>query len=202
MDELLVLLHAIYPLTRALRKDLKKTVRFRTLSKNEFLLKEGKIHKEICFVKKGLLRCYYIKDGEEVSVWFMREGDICVSIESFYLQLKGDENIQAVEECELIYISYAELQYLFKCHVTFNIHGRILTQKYLIAWDRQIRNIRKLTALERFEFLLEHNPILLQRVPGTYLASYLDIDRTTFARMKGKIARKKGKGKKANPGGV
>ncbi|MBS1509938.1 MAG: Crp/Fnr family transcriptional regulator, partial [Bacteroidetes bacterium] len=37
---------------------------------------------------------------------------------------------------------------------------------------------------ERYQYLLQHTPELLQWVPAKYIASYLDIDEATMSRLR------------------
>ena len=40
------------------------------IKKNEFLLMQGEICKDLIFVQNGCLRLYYLQEDVEVSVWF------------------------------------------------------------------------------------------------------------------------------------
>jgi len=57
------------------------------LKKKEMLLEKGRICKNIFFIEKGLIRCFYLLNEKEVSSWFMKEGDVIISVESFFKQL-------------------------------------------------------------------------------------------------------------------
>src|SRR6202012_6074217 len=104
----------------------------------------------IYFVKKGVLRAYYINEkGVEVSAWIMDEGKLAVSITSFYDQEPSFETIHALEDCELYYISFDELEEMYETSMEFNTIGRKLITRYLINWDRQIYGIRMNDAAER-----------------------------------------------------
>jgi CRP-like cAMP-binding protein len=184
MEELLAWLNAIHPLPHPLLERLRRKVKFRKLNRKEYLLEAGHVNREICFIKSGLLRCFYLKEGKEISSWFMKEGDVIVSVESFYEQIKSYEHIQALEDCEIFYISYEQLHALYNEFMEFNYIGRVLTVKYLILWTRQLYNIRMMTAKERYQYMQERTPELLQRVSGRHLASYLDINESTFYRIK------------------
>ena len=187
--EMIDFLHSIYPLPELLREQLKMKVQYRKLEKGEFLLQAGEVCGHIYFISKGLLRCYYLtgKDNEEeVSTWFMEEADACVSIDSFYDQVESYEFIHALEATEVFYISYEELEAAYMDYIDFNVVGRILTLKYLKEWARQLRGIRKLSATERYLALEEREPELVLRVPGMYLASYLDMASETLSRIRGK----------------
>jgi CRP-like cAMP-binding protein len=186
MQELLDYLHSIHPLSEALRSHLTRVVKIREIRKRELLLKAGQVDREIYFIRKGLLRCYYLKDEKEVSSWFMKEGDTIVSIESFYDQVESYENIQALEDSELYYIRFEELEEIYHQFPDFNFIGRELTVKYLKLWAQQLYGIRMLSAEERYLYLRERQPEILLRVPSKYLASYLDINEITLSKIRGK----------------
>jgi CRP-like cAMP-binding protein len=172
-----------------LKEKLKIKVQYRRLEKGEYILKAGEVCRHLYFVSKGLLRCYYLtgKDNEvEVSTWFMKGADVCVSIDSFYDQVESYEFIHALEACEVFFISYEDLEEAYKEFVDFNVVGRILTLKYLKEWARQLRGIRKLSATERYLALEERDRDLVLRVQGKYLASYLDMEAETLSRIRGK----------------
>lgn len=192
MDQLLAYLNAVHPLSPSLHERLQSIIRFKTLAKHANLLEAGQVNREICFIIKGLLRCYYLKDGKEVSSWFLKEGDITVSVESFYDQVPSYEYIEALEFCELFYISHQELQSLYREFPEFNFIGRELTVKYLKLWTRQLYNLRMHTAPERYQLLLEKDPEIIQRVPDKHLASYLDINKITYSKIKGGFCRGNG----------
>jgi CRP-like cAMP-binding protein len=192
MEELLSFLNSIassegWPLSEECLSFLRGIIKLTSLKKEEYLLKSGETCKNLYFIRKGLLKCYYIVHDKEVSDWFFGEFETVVSIDSFYDQARSEDYIQALEDCELLYITYEELNYLYKTYVEFNAVGRVLTNKYLRIWHRQARNIRMLTSEERYLFLLDKQPELIQKVPIGDLASYLDMAQETLSRARGRI---------------
>ncbi|MEO6729819.1 MAG: Crp/Fnr family transcriptional regulator [Ferruginibacter sp.] len=187
MAELFKLLTAVHPLSDGLVDHLTKIIHTKKLPKKNFLLKAGHFCREICFVEKGLLRCFYINGESEVCSWFMKEGDIIISIESFFQQKESYESIQALEDCTLHYIEYAELNYIYQTFSEFNFIGRVLTEKYYQLWAAQLYALRMKQTPERYNWLLENHPGLVLRVPAKYLASYLGITEVTLSRIKGNL---------------
>src|SRR5882757_6572563 len=114
MISLFKYLRSIYPLSEALRDHLEDIVKEKRLAKKDYLLKAGQTCTNIYFIERGLLRSYYFKGGKEISACFMKEGDICIAVESFFTQRHGQENIQALEDCVVHYISYDELQRIYR----------------------------------------------------------------------------------------
>ena len=186
METLLNFLNTIWPLSESLKEYLFLHINLKEIPKKEYLLKAGQISRNVCFIQKGLLRCFYLKDGKEVSSWFMKEGDVIFSISSFYEQKAGFEYIQALEDCALFYITYDELEYIYRTFMEFNYVGRKLTIKYHQLWDEQLYSIRMQSAEERYDWLMTNHPELIQRVPAKHLASWLDITEVTLSQMKAK----------------
>src|SRR3954464_4542230 len=113
MEELFDYLLSVYPLSDLLQFHLRKLIKEKRLFRNELLLKSGNVCRHIYFIRKGLLRGYYMKGDEEVSTWFMKEGDFVISVSSFYTQQPGDESIQALEESLLWYLPYEDLHFAY-----------------------------------------------------------------------------------------
>lgn len=190
MNEILHFLQSIRALSPQLIEYLSKHLKYKQLAKKDYLLKAGHVSRSVCFISKGLLRAFYMKGDKDVTSWFMKEGDVTVSIESFYDQLESYEFIQALEDCTLYYIDYKELEYIYQEFDEFNFIGRILTIKYHKLWVQQLYSIRMQSACDRYNWLLENYPDLLTRVPAKYIASYLDITDVTLSMIRSKLTKK------------
>lgn len=186
MFQLIQQFNTIYPLPADLQQHLMNTVRTRKIGKKEQLLKFGQICGYIYFVEKGLFRCSYMKNRKEVSSWFMKEGDLIVSVESFFNQSPGYEQIEALEDAEVHYISYEELQEIYHHYKDFNFIGRVLTEKYYTLSERRAQYLRMHKASDRYRYMVDHHAEFIMRVPAVYIASYLGITPETLSRIKGK----------------
>jgi len=187
MEEILQWLNAIYPQSKKCQARLRKIIKFKEIKKGEYLLEAGEVCTNLYFIKKGLLKAFYFVNEKKVVDWFFWEGEVVVAIGSFYDQTRSEDFIQAMEDCELYYITYDELQHLYKTFITFNFIGRVLTTKYYLIWHRLARSLKKKTAAERYEEILKHHPELLQRVPLKDLAPYLNMTPETLSRMRSRI---------------
>lgn len=184
MEELLFFLNSIFPLNRDTKEYLIENLKWTEILKKDFILKEGQVCHNIYFINKGLLRCFYTKNNKEVNSWFMREGDVIISVESFFNQWESKENIQALEDCLLFYIDFQELQYAYQTFPDFNSIGRILTEKYYQLSEQRLYSLRMQRAHEKYQFLINHFPEIIQRVPLKYIASYLGITEETLSRIR------------------
>ena len=174
-------LMGIRPLSKELQAHLLSIIKTQKLAKREIFLKPGQVCDKMCFVECGLLRAYIEKDGREVTAWFMGENDVLTSITSFYERYASIEFLQALEPTEIAYITFAELHSIYENYLEFNYHGRVLTTKYLIDWDKRIYSLLMTTADERFEWLQKNRPGLLDRVQQKYIASFVGITAETFS---------------------
>lgn len=155
----------------------------------EYFLREGKVCQHIGFIEKGLFRLYYLHDGKEVTNCFCKENTITCSYQSLITQQPSNVAIQAIEEATLITFSYESLQALYEKNLFWQQVGRLAGESEYIKMDCHNRFLNDLTATERYLQVLENEEDLLQRVPLTYLASYLQIAPETLSRIRKKIAR-------------
>ena len=184
MDQLLNYLSAIHPLSEELKDYLRAYIKQRALVKKDYLLKAGHVCRHVYFIQTGLLRCFYLKEEAEVCSWFMREGDVMISVESFFDQKPSYESIQALEDTVVWYISYQELEFVYKHFMEFNYVGRVLVQNYYKLSEQRLYSMRLQSATERYHFLLHHFPEIIQRVSSADIASYLGVTRETLSRIK------------------
>ena len=175
------------PLSARCIKYLKKIIKRKTLKRDGHLLVAGEVCENLYFIKKGLLKCYYILRGKQVCDWFFGEMETVVAVDSFYDQVTSLDYIQALEDCELFYITYEELYSLYRKFVEFNAVGRVLMHKYFRIWHRQSRNLRMLSKEERYRLLMATQPELINRISVRDLASYLDMNKDTLSRMRSRI---------------
>jgi CRP/FNR family transcriptional regulator, anaerobic regulatory protein len=186
MKELLQYLNNIHPLSTELIEYLNTTLKTKSLSKKDYLFKNGQVCSNIYFIEKGLLRCFYTREDKEVCSWFMKEGDVAISVESFLKQIPSYESIQALENCVLHHISYSELQFVYKNFSEFNFVGRILTEKYYISSEQRLYSLRMQKSSEKYAYLQQYFPEFIQRIPSRYLASYLGVTEETLSRTRSK----------------
>lgn len=186
MTNLLNFLTSIHPISPKTIEFLSGTLKVKTLPKNTIMLKEGQICDSIYFIESGLVRSYYFKDDTEISSWFMKEGDVIISVESFYSQSPSKEYIQTLENTTVFGISYQDLSFLYHNYPEFNFIGRVLTEKYYRKSEERLHNMRKQKGISRYEFFRDNEPDLVQRVQSRYIASYLGLNMETLSRLKRK----------------
>lgn len=186
MEAILAYLQSIHPLSTGLLDFLQNTLKERHAVKKEFILKAGRTAGHISFIQKGLIRCFYMKGDNEVSTWFMKEGDVFISVSSFFDQQPSKESIQVLEDAVMYSLSYEELQYMYHTYPEANYIGRVITEKYYKLSEERLCSLRMQKAPERYAFLIQYYPELIQRAPAKYLASYLGITEVMLSKIRSK----------------
>ncbi|CAN5442583.1 Crp/Fnr family transcriptional regulator [soil metagenome] len=155
-------------------------------NRKSLLLKEGQVSQRVYFIKKGTVRAYYHKAGREYTSWFMGDGDIIVSVYSFFSRRPSFENIEVLDDSVLQSINWDQLQTIYKAYPEFNETGRLVTEQYYIKSEERAINLQTLTAKQRYEQLLLAYPGILQKATLGQVASFLSIKQETLSRIRGR----------------
>ncbi|WGQ13808.1 Crp/Fnr family transcriptional regulator [Sphingobacterium faecium] len=186
--QILHIFNSIYPMSEALEKSIRQHSKLTTFRKKSHLLQFNEVNKSIYFILQGCVRTYYLNDeGEEHTSWLLTEGELAISVYSFYSQQKSFEAIEALEDCVTLELTHTALSHLYQQHLEFNVIGRYLTEQYYIESESKANALRMLSAKERYHELILRKPQILRRVPLGYIASYLGITQSTLSRIRTKI---------------
>lgn len=191
MEAMIGLFNTITPMSEGLENYLRSILRAKLVKRKEILLREGEVNRHIYYIEKGLVRGYYAGDGEEINAWFQKEGDIFISVHSFFQQRASHEFIQAVEDCVIWGISHEQLDYAYLHFPEFNFHARIILQKYYSLSEERNYILRRSTMSRRYEYYIEKYADLLLRVPDKYIATHLGMTITTYSHTKSKYLEEK-----------
>jgi CRP-like cAMP-binding protein len=187
MDQLKYLLKSIADFNDKELDKICSCFKFKSVKKNTILLSEGEVCKEFYYVQRGCLRTYFItRQGTEKTRFVTLDCSIGTALTSFISQKPSFEFIDVLEDTELWVISYEDFYKLNnELDHWKDFYQRILEIAYSFQ-NKSIENLVTLTAKQRFEEVLNTNPILIQRLSNKILASYLDITQETLSRLKSK----------------
>lgn len=193
MESLLKFLNSIRPLSPQLRNTLNEMLTEKRIKEGDYILKEGSVCNKICFVEKGLFGCFYPAEKKDVASWFMMQGDVFISVSSFFDQAISRESIIALEDSVVWYVTYNEYVHLKNTFPEFDsIRGDLLEYYYKLADHRLYITIAQ-SAKKRCEFFFEKFTDLAKIVPDKYAAAYLGMNASTFSRSKKKFFREHSK---------
>lgn len=183
MEKLLQIIAQIIPLSDGLKAFLAEHIKPITYPKKHILLEAGLVSNRMYFVEIGLLRGYYLKDGNEVTTWLMPENEFVISILSFYTQQPSYEYIEVLEDSQLWYLSYQKVTQAYQLFPEFNVVGRVFTERYYVMSELRAYYLRMHTAEEQLQLLLRDFPTILARVKHRHVASLIGITPETLSRI-------------------
>lgn len=154
------------------------------VQKNSDLQAIGKTCKTIYFIKKGITRIYYLKDGIDVTESFAWENQILVRVESLFTNKPSSKAIQVLEDSEIIAIDANKLFALYDEYRDIERLFRKVFEMSHVETINRIESIQFHTAEERYHNLLKEFPEIIKRVPLKYIASYLGITQVSLSRIR------------------
>lgn len=188
-DKLINTLEQLAPLTPD-EKELVKSifVPFSLKKKDHFLI-EGKKNRKIGFLLKGLVYYYISKDGEERIINFSDEGEFITEYQTFIMRENATLSIRAVEDCELLIVSYENLQKFY--NETSNGHkiGRLVVEHRFRIIINQLISLYKDNPQERYLNFIQHYKPLVQRIPQYLIASYTGVKPQSLSRIRNRIVK-------------
>jgi len=156
-----------------------------TLKRGQYFSEAGKIAREVAFICKGVLRvCYFNKEGDEITRYFMSENNFVVDLNSYTSQIPASEYIQAITECELLILSQTDIQELSSTIINWDAIINKIISKALMNKVNLISPMIAEDATERYLTFLKNFPLLVNRIPLSYIASYLGITQSSLSRIR------------------
>ncbi|TAF77498.1 MAG: Crp/Fnr family transcriptional regulator [Bacteroidetes bacterium] len=159
------------------------------LKKGDFLIKQGKVCRQIAFIVKGTLRTYYFDDkAKEITACFCTENNLTTSYKSFILQEPSNLALQAIEDTQLLVIDYENLQKLYAKSTIWQTIGRTVAEREYIVMEKYASVLNNESAKEKYLRLLKEQPNVVQKSSVEDIASYLGVTRRTLSRIRKEIS--------------
>ena len=158
------------------------------LNKDDYFLEAGKVSKQFGFIIDGITRVsYYNNKGEEITKYFIEENNILVDLESFENELPSIAYVQAITDCKMIVFSKKDWQELLNTIVGFDAIVHKIISKALLQKIERRSSLVSENGTTRYLAFLETYPNLANRIPLSYLASYLGMTQSSLSRIRKNI---------------
>jgi CRP-like cAMP-binding protein len=154
--------------------------------KGDVLLKEGNVCRTFYFVEKGYLRTWYNKDGVPINLNFAFEGEFTTNLRSLKGRKPSDLTIEAGEDVVVSAFNVDAINTLPDAQHYMSHFIRRLAIHVLLASEEHSNLFKLYTPTERYHYIEQNNPKLLQRISLSQMASYLGVTRETLSRIRAK----------------
>ncbi|MFT5891043.1 MAG: CRP-like cAMP-binding protein [Dokdonia sp.] len=157
------------------------------LSKNELFVTKGTISRYFCYIEKGILQHSLDILGEEKTTYLALKNSCTTALNSFKNKVPSRKNIKAVTNCMLQVIRIQDFEHLMQNNQAFQTFYYNLIENQIYKIDDHRIDLLTLSPEERYQKLLQNEPILLQKVPLHYLSSFLGISLRHMSRIRKNI---------------
>jgi CRP-like cAMP-binding protein len=177
---------SISALSEESKAQLSTIIEQKNIAKNHFILQKDEVSDYIYFLKKGVIRIFYKKHDKEITEWLAFDEEFFLSIASFYKRIPSYLSIQALENSEIFVFPHDNFMRLCaQYHDIETLHRKMLLNSLLLSQER-MDSIQFETAQQRYEKLITERPEVIQKVPLTYISSFLGITLETLSRIRAK----------------
>lgn len=186
LERLFSLLAGIHPLSDDFKAAIARELTVLSLPKRHFLLEAPRVCEHAWFLDSGFAMSYSYADQAVHVENFWAAGEIVLSVKSFFDQVPATEFVQLMTPADVIFVSYAGVQRLFRDYREAHFIYETVVNRYYERSRERAHDMRYLGAMERYEKLLARHPLIEQTVPLEYIAAYLGIVPQSLSRLRKK----------------
>jgi CRP-like cAMP-binding protein len=158
------------------------------LPKGAYFSEAGKIAQQVGFILEGIARvCYYNNKGEEITKYFIEENNLVVDLNSFDNNIPSSSYVEAVTDCRLIVFSKKDWKELSNTIIGWDAIVQKIISKALLQKVERISPLLSEDAKARYLRFLEIYSRVANRIPLSYVASYLGITQSSLSRIRKNI---------------
>ncbi len=152
-------------------------------------LEAGKFSNFIGYLTEGVLRIFETDaQGEEITRYFLSEGQFAAHLESFTDQEVCGSYYEALTDCELLLISRDNFLSLSQEIRHWDRIVRLVTEKMLLEKLANRSDLVYQDATTKYQNFIRDYPHLANRIPLMHLASYLGIKQQSLSRIRRSLA--------------
>ena len=158
-----------------------------SLPKRQIMTAAGETERYMYFVKEGIQKSYFEKDGKQHVIAFAYAPSFSGVPESFHTQTPSRYFLETITDSHFIRISYEKHTELMEKHREIETMVRKTLSWFLVGVIQRQHELMAFDMETRFKVFVERSSHLLNMVSQKDLASYLRIDPTNFSKLMGRI---------------
>lgn len=158
--------------------------------KGDVLLKAGEVSHSMNVLLKGFVRTYVVRqDGEERTTYLGSKGMPYGSTKTILSGQPSNETVVALKNCIVLSFDIREFKRLGdKNYGLYKMYAAALEKGMLEAVERlEFHSV--MLPEQRYEYLLENRPEIIQNVPLKYIASLIGVTPVSLSRIRARMVK-------------
>ena len=163
------------------------------MKKGDFFNMQQMVCNDLGLIVQGIFRIYFRNPDtkEDQNIYFFSENQFVVSFRSFLTRNPCWYFIEAMEDSEIYFISYKDLNSLYEAYPSWAKFGRLLAESFFTIAQTRTEELLFFSPEQRYIRLLEAHPAIAGRIPAYHISSYLGITNPSLSRIRKRIESKK-----------
>ncbi|MEO3402783.1 Crp/Fnr family transcriptional regulator [Mucilaginibacter sp. CAU 1740] len=153
------------------------------IKKGDAFLKYGKVARFSAFVISGSFKYTILdEDSQEKIIKFAFADDFLANCESYNKKAPSAVSIVALEDAVILRINIKKMQPLYNLHMNL-LHVNLQLYQEISEQQSEHQYLLSLKSpLQRYRYLMERRPAIIQKISLTNIARYLYISREALSR--------------------
>lgn len=187
MESLINEIEKHIPISEELKIELTKNFQLKRLEKNEKLVREGQFNVPLAYIESGILRCFNLKKDKDITNDFFFENTFVTDYEALSQSKAAKQNFEAIEPAVVYLLSADKLFLLSETYPELREWGAKMAERLFANLLNNNSMLKSDSPEERYLGMLNENPMIIQRIPLHYIASYLGITQVHLSRIRKKV---------------
>jgi CRP-like cAMP-binding protein len=159
---------------------------YKEFKSKEIILKKGRKDKKFFVILEGAARSYSTIDGVEHNCHLRSEGFLMGDPVCFEENAISLLDTEAITDSYVLIFDMGELEGIAFTHPQIMLFYLQLMKEIIVVFSRRIHTFVTMNAADRYDHLMEWNPLYLKSTYDKHLASFLGVTPLTFHRIKHK----------------
>jgi CRP-like cAMP-binding protein len=191
LNAIITVVTRIAPISESDMALLMPKLQCKTVKKHEFLLQEGETCRNIYFLVNGFFRMFYVDyEGNDINYRFTCEHNFLVDFQSFLLQKPSHFNWEAMQNSEILVLSFTDVHTLYAASPAWNNFGRLIAQHVYLQLNERVEMLLFMSPEERYKYLMDTRPELFSQISQFHISSYLGIKPESLSRLRKRMLKK------------
>ena len=169
--------------------ELKQLQKIEAFPKGTLLIREGDLVSHYYTVVQGCVRTYSLLNDEEVTIDFYTEGQAIVPSVTT-TRNRSPYFVACEEDCVLHVVDEAMEKAVFERLPRLKDVCRQQSERLLVVAQTEFAQFKSFSPEQRYQYLLQTRPELMERVPQYQIASYLGIKPESLSRLRKRMAQR------------